>query len=81
MKQKKGTGFAKLIVLIIIISSVVFIGVKYIKKEIKNKYIKNVQADLLLIQAKIEIVKGKYSVDKENNSLKGYQLTRFARRN
>ncbi len=81
MKQKKGTGFAKLIVLIIIISSVVFIGVKYIKKEIKNEYIKNVQADLLLIQAKIEIVKGKYSVDKENNSLKGYQLTRFARRN
>ena len=81
MKQKKGTGFAKLIVLIIIISSVVFIGVKYIKKEVKNEYIKNVQADLLLIQAKIEIVKGKYSVDKENNSLKGYQLTRFARRN
>ena len=81
MKRKKGTGFAKLIVLIIIISSVVFIGVKYIKKEIKNEYIKNVQADLLLIQAKIEIVKGKYSVDKENNSLKGYQLTRFARRN
>ena len=81
MKQKKGTGFSKLIVLIIIISSVVFIGVKYIKKEIKNEYIKNVQADLLLIQAKIEIVKGKYSVDKENNSLKGYQLTRFARRN
>lgn len=81
MKQKKGTGFAKLIVLVIIIGAVVFMGVKYIKNEIKNEYIKNVQADLLLIQAKIEIVKGKYSVDKENNSLKGYQLTRFTRRN
>lgn len=77
MKQKNGIGFVKLIIGIIVIVIVVILAISYAKKEIDKEMVKNVQADLLLVQAKIELVKGNYSMDKENNPLKGYQLTQL----
>lgn len=77
MKEKKGIGFAKLIIGIIVIIVVVIFGVSYVKKIIDKEKIKNVQADLLLVQAKIELVKGNYNMSKENNALKGYQLNQL----
>lgn len=77
MKEKKGIGFAKLVIGIIVIIVVVIFGVSYVKKIIDKEKIKNVQADLLLVQAKIELVKGNYNMSKENNALKGYQLNQL----
>lgn len=77
MKEKKGIGFAKLVIGIIAIIVVVIFGVSYVKKIIDKEKVKNVQADLLLVQAKIELVKGNYNMSKENNPLKGYQLNQL----
>ena len=75
-EREKGYRFAKLIIGIIVIIVVVIFGVSYVKKLLIKKN-KNVQADLLLVQAKIELVKGNYNMSKENNALKGYQLNQL----
>lgn len=77
MKEKSSIGIMKLLVIIIVIAIVIILGVLYLKKEINKENIKNMQADLLLVQAKIELVKGNYGMDKENNPLKGYQLNQL----
>ncbi len=78
MKQECGKGFIKLILAIAVIIVVVIIGIGYAKDVIKKENAKNMQADLLLVQAKVEMVKGNYNMNKNDNPLKGYQLTRVA---
>lgn len=77
MKQKSSMGYLRLIIAIVIICVVVVFGFNYVKKMIDNEQNKNFQADLLLIQAEVELIKGKHEMDKENNQLKGYQLTQL----
>ena len=74
IKKKKGIGFVKLVIGIIVIVVVAIIGISYVRKEIDKEKTKNVQADLLLVQAKIEMARGNYNIDKENSHLKGYRL-------
>ena len=47
----------------------------YIKNSLEKEKVKNMQADLLLVQAKVEIVAGNYNMNKEANPLKGVQLS------
>ncbi len=77
MKYETGKGSIKLIIAIAVIIAVVIFGVNYAMKLIKKENVKNVQADILLVQAKVKIVKGNYSVNKEENPLRGYQLTQL----
>lgn len=77
MNLKTGRSSIKLIIAIIIIVVAVIVGINYVMNIIKKESIKEVQADLLLVQAKVNIVKGNYSVNKEENPLKGYQLNQL----
>lgn len=75
MKQEDGKGFIKLILGITIISIVIVLAVMYIKNSLEKEKVKDMQADLLLIQAKIEIAAGNYNMNKEAYPLKGVQLS------
>lgn len=77
MKQECGKGFMKLILAIAVIIAVAIIGVRYTKDVIKTENAKDMQADLLLVQAKVEMVKGNYNMNRDENPLKGYQLTQL----
>lgn len=77
MRSECGKGTIKLIVILGLILVVVLGGLLYTRKAVKDEEKKDLQADLLLIQAKIEIVKGKNSINKDENPLKGIQLTQL----
>ena len=77
MNLKIGRSSIKLIIAIVIIIAVLIVGINYVMSIIKKESVKDVQADLLLIQAKVNIVKGNYSVNKEENPLRGYQLNQL----
>lgn len=75
MKQENGKGFVKLILAIVVIAIVIVLLVMYFKESLKKEKVKDMQADLLLVQAKIEIAAGNYNMNKEANPLKGVQLS------
>ncbi len=77
MKQEEGKSSIKLIIAIAVIIIVVILGVRYAMDFLKKENVKDLQVDLLLVKAKIEIVKGNYSLNKEENPLKGYQITQL----
>ena len=77
MKQGTIKNSIGRIITIAIIIAVVIVGVKYTKDFLAKENVKDVQADLLLVKAKVETLKGKYSMNKEENPLKGYQLTQL----
>lgn len=77
MRQEEGKGFIKLILAIAVIIVITILGVKYVKEFINKENVKDLQADLLLIQNKVEIIKGNYSMNSEENPLKGYPLTQL----
>ena len=52
-------------------------GIRYIIDFVNKEKVKNFQADLLLIKAKIEIYKGNYDMNKDENPLQGYQLNQL----
>lgn len=77
MKHEEAKSSIKLIIAIAAIIIVVIIGVNYAMNFFKKENAKNLQADLLLIKAKVEIIKGNYSVNKEENPLRGILLTQL----
>ena len=77
MKNIISKSSVKLTIGIVLILAIVIGAVHYVKYYINRENIKNMQADLLLVQAKVEIVKANYSINKDENPLKGYQLTQL----
>lgn len=77
MKNIFSKSSVRLTIGVVLIVAIVVGAVHYIKYYINKENIKNVQADLLLVQAKVEIVKANYSMNKDENPLKGYQLTQL----
>lgn len=77
MKLFRGNNSIKLIIAIVLIIAVVIGAVQYIKYYINKENVKNMQADLLLVQAKVEIVKSNNSLNKDENPLRGYQLNQL----
>ena len=65
-------------VAISIIVAVLFVIVNYVAKVDKRERAKEMQADLLAVQAKVEILKGKNSVNKDENPLKGICVSKVA---
>lgn len=78
MRQESGKGTVKWIFIICVIIIVVVVIVQYIMGVLKKERIKEMQADLLLVQAKVEIVKGKNNLNKDENPLKGIQVSKIA---
>lgn len=77
MNNEDGKSTIKLIIAIAVIIAVVLVGVKFAIDFFKKEDIKNTQADLLLIKAKIEILKGNYDMNNDENPLQGYQLNQI----
>ena len=75
MRQDNGKGFIKLILGITVIAIVIVLIVMYVKNSLEKEKVKDLQADLLLVQAKVEIAAGNYNMNKEANPLKGVQLS------
>lgn len=75
MIQGNRKSSIKLILAIIVIAIIVVFGVKYVVDFINKEKVKNFQADLLLIKAKIEVYKGNHDMNKDENPLQGYKLT------
>ena len=65
------------VAIIAIVAVVIFI-VHYVIGVNKREKIKEMQADLLSVQAKIEIIKGKNSVNKDENPLRGISVSKVS---
>lgn len=76
-KKNSGKSSIKLVVAIAVIAVVTVLGVRYALDFIKKENVKDVQADLLLVRAKIEILKGNNGMNKDENPLLGYQLNQL----
>ncbi len=77
MNSEDGKSTVKLIIAIAVIIAVVIVGVHIAIKFINSEKVKNTQADLLLVKAKIEILKGNNNMNKDEHPLLGYQLTQI----
>ena len=77
MKQEEGKSSVKLIIGIVVIIIAIIGIVQYAKYYINKEKVKNLQADLLLVQAIVEIAKANNNLNKEENPLRGYQLTQL----
>lgn len=71
---KRATKF--FIIICAIIAVIAVLGF-YIRNIVIKEKLKSMQADLLLVQAKVEILKGKNSVSKDENPLRGMQLSKI----
>ena len=71
MKQENGKGTVKFIFIICVILIVGFGIFKYVQSLINKEQVKDLHADMLLVQAKVEMVKGKNSVNSDENPLVG----------
>jgi len=76
-KKNDGKSSIKLVVAIVVIAVVAVLGIRYALDFIKKENVKDVQADLLLVRAKIEILKGNNGMNKDENPLLGYQLNQL----
>ena len=71
MKQENGKGTVKFVFIICAILIVGFGIFKYVQSLINKEQVKDLHADMLLVQSKIEMVKGKNSVNSDENPLVG----------
>ena len=82
MNREDGKSTIKLIIAIAVIIAVVLVGVKYAIDFVNREKVKNTQADLLLVKAKIEILKGNYDMNNDENPfLKNMLLARMNMKN
>lgn len=75
MKQENGKGTLKFVFIICAILIVGFGIFKYIQSLINKEQVKDLHADMLLVQAKVEMVKGKNSVNSDENPLIGIKAS------
>ena len=78
MEQKRIKRIINYTIAIAAIVAVVIFIINYIMGINKREKIKEMQADLLSVQAKVEILKGKNSVNKDENPLKGLSVSKVA---
>ena len=77
MKKSGIAGYIRLLIAIIVIIIVTITGFKHINKIFKNEDVKNFESDLLLVQAKVELIKGNNIMDKDKNPLRGIQVSQL----
>lgn len=77
MNYGNGKRIIKWLIFIAIIIAVVVFITQHIMGIIKKEKTKELQADLLLVQAKVEIVKGKNNMNKDENPLKGIPISKI----
>lgn len=74
MKNEKGIALIGLLLVVIIITIVIFFGMKYLKEYVSNQKNEDIKANMLAIQTVITNVKNKHTVDETNNILVGTKL-------
>lgn len=74
MKNEKGIALIGLLLVVIIITIVIFFGMRYLKEYVNNQKNEDIKANMLAIQTVITNVKNKHTVDETNNILVGTKL-------
>lgn len=77
LKDKKSFVSVRLIVAIVVIVIIIVFGVNYVLGLFREEQVRNFQSDILLVQSKVELLKGNYDMDKEAHPLKGIQLSQL----
>ncbi|MBR2786536.1 MAG: hypothetical protein IKD76_03470 [Clostridia bacterium] len=77
MRREEGKGSIKLILAVVAIAIVIALSVRQTIDFINEEKIKNLQADMLIVKTKVETLKGKNTLNQEENPLLGYQLTQI----
>ncbi len=77
MVREEGKSSIKLVLVIAVIVFVIVLGVRYTMDLIQKEKVKNLQADMLIVKTKVETLKGKHTLNQEENPLRGYQLTQL----
>lgn len=78
MNQNSKKRIIKYVIIITIIIAIITLITQHVLNIVKKEKIKEMQADLLSVQAKVEIIKGKNNVNKDENPLKGIQVSKVA---
>lgn len=74
MRNEKGIALIGLLLVVIIITIVIFFGMRYLKEYVNNQKNEDIKANMLAIQTVITNVKNKHTVDETNNILVGSKL-------
>lgn len=74
MKKDKGIALIVLIIIIVIIGIIIWTGIQYAKRYIKNQEIEDIKEKMLAIQSIITNINNKHIVDEENNLLIGTKI-------
>lgn len=74
MRNEKGIALIGLLLVVIIITIVIFFGMRYLKEYVNNQKNEDIKANMLAIQTVITNVKNKHTVDEPNNILVGTKL-------
>lgn len=74
MRNEKGIALIGLLLVVIIITIVIFFGMRYLKEYVNNQKNEDIKANMLAIQTVITNVKNKHTVDETNNILVGTKL-------
>lgn len=77
MNHNSGKRIVKYLIIISIIIATVVLIVQHVLNVVKKEKIKEMQADLLAVQAKVEIMKGKNNFNKDENPLKGISVSKI----
>ena len=74
MKKQDGLSMIALILILVIVGTIIFIGVRYIKQYINNEKNEDIKTTMLFIQGKTTEIRNKHEVDSEANLLIGEKL-------
>jgi len=74
MRSEKGMTLLTTGVLVIVIAALVFAVVYYIRIEYAKQNLETLKTDMLLVQAKVKIISGEYTLNKKVEELKGSKI-------
>lgn len=74
MKNENGITMIALLIIIVLVGVVVFSGLQYAHKYVKNQEIEDIKANMLAIQSIVTHINNKHTVDEANNPFLGVNL-------
>lgn len=77
MRKEEGKSSIRLILIITAIIIVAIMGINAMREFMDGEKVKSLQADMLIVKTKVETLKGKNTLNPEENPLRGHQLTQI----
>ena len=77
IKSEKGLGLIGTVFLIILIGLFLFTAIKFVNVQSLNENLEDVKTDMLLLQGKVKVIAGEYTLNKKNEVLKGTAIKKM----